>query len=473
MKHSLAAIAIPIAAAALGVALLAVWTTRGTVGGLTLAARVPGMDRPDEPDGRLSGSAEARPSAGNPVRSDVKPSTLSGAWPCFRGPDHDGICKDGVRLAKTWPDGGPPVLWQVELGPGHAGAAVARGRIFVLDYDVAAQADTMRCLSPDDGREIWRNSYPVVVPENHGMSRTVPAVYEDCVVSLGPKCHVACWDLETGQCRWLIDLVAEYGSKVPAWYAGQCPLVDGGRVILAPAGSSLLIAVDCKTGRIVWRSPRVGTWAMTHVSIAPMEHRGKRMYVYCGSGGVAGISAEDGALLWQSTAWKGKMATCPTAIPVGEGRVFVCGGYEAGSAMLQLEEQGGQLAARCAYRLSARQFGSEQHTPIFYNGHLYAVRTKPGTERLVCLDLEGRELWNSGKDKFGRGPYLVADGRIYVLSDTGLLAMVAATPAAYRPMGRFQVLDGANDAWAPMALADGRLILRDLTRMVCIDVSEK
>ena len=60
--------------------------------------------------------------------------------------------------------------------------------------DVDRSADTMRCLSLDDGREIWHNGYPVVVPHNHGMSRTIPAVVGDTVVSLGPKCQVAGWD---------------------------------------------------------------------------------------------------------------------------------------------------------------------------------------------------------------------------------------------------------------------------------------
>jgi len=142
------------------------------------------------------------PVAGQPQTFDVKPSALPGAWPWFRGPDRDGICHQSVPLAREWPEGGPEVLWTVELGPGHAGAAVWTGRVYVLDYDPENQADTLRCVSLDDGREIWHNGYPVVVMESHGMSRSVPAVADGCVVSIGPRCHVACWDAETGQCRW-------------------------------------------------------------------------------------------------------------------------------------------------------------------------------------------------------------------------------------------------------------------------------
>lgn len=473
MKRSLPGILIPGATALLGLLLLVLWFTRGTVGELEL--RRPGLDRPA---GSGSGAAAMPPpKAGNPVPGPGKPSSLAGSWPCFRGPDRDGIAKDGVPLATKWPPGGPKVLWRLELGPGHAGAAVDAGRVFVLDYDVEAQADTMRCLSLDDGREIWRNSYPVEVVEDHGMSRTVPAVAGDSVVSLGPRCHVACWDVETGRCRWgPIDLVGEFGAKVPGWYAGQCPLIDGDRVILAPSGDALMIAVDLATGKIVWRSPKVDDWEMSHVSIAPMEFGGRRMYIYCGfleaRGGVAGIAADGGSLLWQSGDWRGKMATCPTPVPVGDGRIFFSGGYGAGSVMLQLQDDGGRITPHRLFRLKPRQFGSEQQTPIFYRGHLYGVRTKPGGEQLACLDLRGNVVWTSGRDKFGRGPYLLADGRLYVLSDRGALSMIEATAEGYRPLDRFQVWDRGIDAWAPMALAAGRLILRDRTRMVCLDVAE-
>ena len=66
---------------------------------------------------------------------------------------------------------------------------------------------------------------------------------------------------------------------------------------------------------------------------------------------------------------------------------------------------------------------------------------------------------------------LIADGLLYVLNDSGLLTLVEAVPDAYKPLSQAQVLTG-HDAWGPLALAGGRLIARDLTRMVCLDVSQ-
>ena len=123
-----------------------------------------------------------------------------------------------------------------------------------------------------------------------------PTVTDSFLVTLGPKCHVHCLDPKSGAVRWRMSLVDEFNAEVPPWYAGQCPLVDGGRVILATGGDALLVAVDGGTGQVIWRSPNPLNWQMTHSSVMPIEFQGKRQYVYCASGGVAGIDAADSAI---------------------------------------------------------------------------------------------------------------------------------------------------------------------------------
>ena len=461
---------VPAALAAFGVAVLTAWLNSGPM--MHIRPRVPGADRPP---------AEAQlrtvpaPKLGTLVNSDGLPAAdMPGAWPRFRGENSDGVSRDDTPppLAREWPPDGPRELWSVEMGEGYAGAAVLKGRVYVLDYDREKQADALRCLSFADGREIWRYSYPVKVKRYHGMSRTVPAVTEDYVVALGPKCHVTCLDSETGAFLWGMDLTREFGTKVPPWYAGQCPLIDDGRAVIAPGGEALMMAVDCKTGETAWRTPNPHGWAMTHSSVIPMEFKGRRMYVYCASRGVVGVSAEDGRILWETDAWRISIATIPSPVPVGGGRIFFSGGYNSGSMMVQLREKDGRLVAEPVFRLKPKVFGAEQHTPVFYGGHIYGVR--PNGE-LVCLDLQGGVLWASGReDRFGKGlgPWLIADGMIYVMDGEGVLSLVEARPDGFRRLARAKVLDG-HDSWGPMAMAGGRLIVRDVTRMVCLDVGRR
>jgi len=467
MNKSLLGGLIPGAVAVVCAALLLFWVGRGP--DEQLQARVPGLDRPADvaqvlPTGPLIPTLQTY---------SGRAADLPGAWPRFRSQRFDGICDDGVPLARSWPPAGPKELWSIELGEGYAAAAVLSGRVYVMDYDRPAQADALRCFSLAGGKEIWRVSYPVVVKRNHGMSRTIPAVTEKYCVALGPKCHVVCVDSAGGEPLWpqVVDLVGQYGATVPLWYAGQCPLIENDLAILAPGGDALLIALRCETGELVWQSPNPRNWAMTHASIMPMEFAGRRMYVYFGKGGVAGISAEDGALLWDTTAWKIASATCPSPVILPEGKIFCSGGYNAGAVMLQLKQSGGKIVAEKLFRLKPKQFGSTQQTPIFYDGYLYGVREHD--EQLVCLDLEGNQLWASGpQNKFGGGPYLVADGLIYVMDDAGVLTLAEATPSGYKQLTRARVLDG-HDSWGPMAMAAGRLIVRNLTTMVCLDVAKK
>lgn len=393
--------------------------------------------------------------------------TIAGAWPRFRGANFDNISTETTPLARSWGPQGPKRIWSVQLGEGYAAPAVLNSRVYVLDYDQAAKADTLRCFALADGSQLWSQSYPVEVKRNHGMSRTVPAVTKDHVVTLGPKCTVMCADPVSGAVHWKMDLVAQFGTKVPNWYAGQCPLIDGSRAILAPGGKALMVAVDLASGSVVWQTPNRHGWQMTHSSIMPMTFEGQRMYVYCASGGVVGVSAKDGSILWETPEWTVSTANIPSPLPIGDGRIFLCGGYNSGALMLRLTRSGGKITPEILYRLKPTVFGSQQQTPILYKGHIYGIAPN---QQLACLDLDGNLLWTSGRTKrFGLGPLLIAGGMLYVLSGDGELALVEPTPAGYQELARAKILNGP-EAWGPMAIAGGRLLARDLTSMVCLDV---
>jgi outer membrane protein assembly factor BamB len=470
MKFRATDTVLPLLLATAGAVSIVLWIQQGS--GRELRVRVPGLDRPA---GAAAEAAEEQkaPVAGQPKTGDGIPSVVAGQWPGFRGANRDAISTDSTPLIRSWPAAGPPVLWSLELAEGYAGATVSGGRVYVLDYDEQAAADTLLCLSLDDGREIWRNSYPVLLTRNHGLTRTVPVLVGDYVITLGPRCHLACWDAASGICHWLIDLVLEHGTTVPRWYAGQCPLVDQDRLIVAPGGEAMLIALDYKTGEVIWRSPNPRGWTMTHVSIVPLEFEGRRSYVYCGSGGVAGIAADDGSLLWDSTVWPEQFASSPSPVVIPDGRIFLSSGYgsDTGSLMLQLKNSGERIEAETLFKLTPKQFNAEQQTPIVRDGHLYGVR-KRGGGQLVCLDFNGKELWDSGSDKFGHGPFLFADGLFFALDDKGVLTMAEAATAGYKQLGQHEVFPHGHDAWGPMAIVGGRLILRDMTRMVCLNLAQ-
>jgi outer membrane protein assembly factor BamB len=460
MQRLFLRIVVPVLALAGWSTALGLWLS----GGLPQPVK-PRVPREPVPEERGTEAPGPELNAGTLIPGPGVPSDLPGNWPQFRGPDRSNVVRNAPFLARTWPEGGPEVAWERGAGEGHSGAAVLNGCVYMMDYDRELREDVVRCLSLADGQEIWRYTYYVKVKRNHGMSRTVPAVTDDYVVTLGPKCHVVCLDAKTGQLAWKKDLVAEFGTEVPPWYAGQCPLIDGGRVILAPGGDPLMMAVDLATGQTLWETPNPGGWGMTHSSILPLDHPGGRQYVYCATQGVIGVSAADGRELWRRTDWKITLANVPTPVAVGEDRAFVSGGYNSGSAMIEVKEP---TETEMLWRQPPGVFGSDQQTPILYNGLIYGVI--PSGE-MACLRPDGTQVWSSGPtNRFGLGPYLLADGVLLVLSDqAGTLHMVEATPDGYNELTAADVLDG-HDAWAPMAMAGNRLILRDLTRVVCLEL---
>ena len=181
-----------------------------------------------------------------------------GEWPRFRGNDFDNISKDTTPLAENWDTSGPPVLWKATLGEGYAGAAVHNGRVYIMDYNERRKADVLRCFSLKSGIELWRRWYYVDLKRNHGYSRTIPAVTDKYLVSIGPRSHVMCNDPVTGDLLWTIDMEKEYGIPgkekgriTPDFYTGQCPLIENDIALFAPGGKALMIGVDCATGKVI------------------------------------------------------------------------------------------------------------------------------------------------------------------------------------------------------------------------------
>ncbi len=602
---------VPLAVAAGLIVAVGVWLSTGSA--YQLGPRLPGADRAHLSDEEAA-LAGLEPRL---VRYDASAPDWPGSWPAFRGPDLTNISREAVPLARSWPDEGPPKLWQIELGEGYASAAIHEGRVYVLDYDPpdvwtftsedvldwpglakalaggeatgspgpakrvwdrlgdggrasvrtladAAGAkdetartavlealnalladweffdqaafegvdlpgehrrylatfepqeeggrpemrlkkgvdernlprlnrmlivsswpellkrrrhgDCLRCLSLADGRDLWRYYYNVKVKRQHGFSRTTPAVADGCVVSLGPKAHVTCLDAATGELKWSVDLVREYGTEVPKWNAGQCPVIEDGRVILAPAGKDVLMAaLDLATGETLWETPNPDEWDMTHVSVTPMELGGVRMYVYNGSGGVAGVDAASGTPLWMTDLWRVRVPAA-SPLPLPGGRLLLSAGYGAGSMVIRVRRQGDAFTVdeEPLFEGGPKDLGSVQHTPIFFENHVFGMLpTDAGglSSQMVCLDLEMNHVWRSGSDwQFGGGPYVIADGLLFIMNDEGRLTVAEATPEAWRPLDSALIFENGHEAWGPIAIAGGRMIVRDTMRMACLDI---
>lgn len=317
------------------------------------------------------------------------------------------------------------------------------------------------------------------IKRNHGMSRTIPAVTEKYILTIGPRSHVMCMDRETGDLLWGLDVEQEYGTDVPFWYTGQCPLIDDGKAIVATGGKALMLAIDCATGDIVWETPNPNGLKMSHSSIIPWTFGGTKMYVYSGIGGVVGIAAEGadaGKVLWESLKW-GCSVVAPSPLCLPDGKIFLTAGYGAGSMVFQVTGQEGNFTVEKLYEYKPKDgLACEQQTPVVYDGMVYGIMPKDGgtlRNQFICVDpTDFRQVvWASGKThRFGLGPYMIADGKFFILNDEGTLSIAEPSKTEFKLIDQVKVFEG-HDAWAPLAIADGYLLLRDDHNLICMDVS--
>ncbi|MBN1479415.1 PQQ-like beta-propeller repeat protein [candidate division KSB1 bacterium] len=462
-----------VALACIGVITLVVWMIHDPVRLFTEFH--PGLD--NQPEG-LSSSGTVDIGAFFALFAGEPSATIQSEWPRFRGADYDNISKEKIRLAEQWSESGPPQLWSVELGEGHSGPVVQDGRVYLLDYDEENRRDILRCFSLDDGQEIWQRGYDVFIKRNHGMSRTVPAVQDSYVVTIGPKCHVMCVTADSGRFKWGIDVEKEFESEIPLWYTGQCPLIDDSVAVIATGGKALLIGVHLETGEILWQTPNPQGWDMSHSSVMPMTLYGRRVYAYCALGGLVGVSADSGSVgtvLFQISEWSPSVIA-PSPLHVGDNKIFVTAGYGAGSMLFQVTENNGLFNLELVQALKPEEgLCSEQQTPVLYDGHLFSILPKdagPRRNQFVCSPAHdpGTILYASDRDaRFGLGPYLMADGKFFILSDDGVLTLIKVSTTEWNVLDQAKVLEG-HDAWGPMAMVQGRLLCRDSRRLVCLDV---
>lgn len=416
-------------------------------------------------------------------------AVVPGDWPRFRGNDFDNINKDTTPLSENWDTSGPSILWRATLGEGYAGPAVHNGRVYLLDYNERKKADVLRCFSLSSGKELWRRWYYVDLKRNHGYSRTIPAVTDKYLVTIGPRSHVMCVDPDSGKMLWSIDLEKEFGIPgtekgriTPDFYTGQCPLIDNDVAVIAPGGKALMIGVDCASGKIIWQTPNTDSLRMSHNSIIPMTILGKRMYVYNAVGGVCGVSAEKpdlGKLMWVTTDWS-PATTAASPISLGNDEIAVFGSYGAGGARIVISSAASGYSATVREQHKATNgLASDQQTPVIIGNYIWSVLPENAgalKKQLVCYKKTDllTAVWSSGKEyRFGRGlgPYIVSGDKLYLLDDDGNLYFYKIQDNKATLLASHKILKGI-EAWGPMAIAGKYLIMRDSRNLLCLNIGK-
>jgi outer membrane protein assembly factor BamB len=423
-------------------------------------------------------------------------------WPQWLGPKRDGVWRETGILDK-FPKGGPKVLWRVRIGAGYAGPAVANGRVYVIDHQLAKGAkyptsgfsgpevkgkERVLCLDAKTHKELWTFDYDCTYKNlSYCMGpRATPTVHDGKVYTLGAMGDLYCLDARTGKELWSKHFREDYKAPLQFWGFAGHPLVDGKKLICLVGGKgSVAVAFNKDTGKELWRAlpgPDQGYCSPTMIQAG-----GTRQLIIWEPQAVNGLDPETGKVYWSQEFKANVGMSIPTPRQAGD-HLFVTGFY-SGSLLLKLDadKPSASVAWRSKYRDVApdksEALQSVMPAPFIKDGYIYGVCSYG---ELRCLEeATGKRVWSTHKAITGKSTrwgnaFLIPQGdRFFLFNEKGDLIIAKLTPEGYDEIDRAHVIEPTNGmaerdrlvVWTHPAFAGKCAFIRNDKEIVCVSLA--
>ncbi len=404
-------------------------------------------------------------------------------WPQWRGPNRNNVSSE-TGLLQTWPEGGPPLLFQIEgLGAGIAAPAVVGNRAFTLcvfdgiEYVVAFNVETgervwiSRLRLPSDG-------YVAVHRLMRWLSQRTTTVYDGKLYAVTAYGLLVCFSCDDGRQLWSKDFGKEYGVTGQTWGFCDYPLVDGDALICVPGGSkATIVALNRHTGDEVWRklldpsnfpNRQSKLVRSAHTATLRGSVQGLDYYVIGTDQAVYFINRTDGRLLASYEAFHPTTAFSHT--PLFENTdLLVTNGYGGGIARLALGLDGQSISLKEVFR-GRQKLDTFEDSGIVVDGKLFLSGNSGRS--LDCFDPHTGDILNRAQVQ-GRNAFTCADGRLYTFFVDGKVTLTDVNSKDLSSLASFQLPQKQPSIGVTMpVVANGKLYLRDDDRMYCFDVSD-
>ncbi len=397
-------------------------------------------------------------------------TTIASDWPQFLGPTRNGVYS-GAGLAETWPKDGPPVVWQKKVGQGFSGPVVAADKL--IQFHRMNDQEIVECFEAQTGKSLWRFGYATAYRDDFGFDegpRATPAIADGRVFTYGAEGVLNCADLATGRKLWSVDTKSEFHAPKGFFGIACSPLVEGEAVLLIVGGKSGagIVSFNTRDGKVLWKASDDEASYSSPVA-GPVGSR--RCVFFLTRSALLAAQPADGKVLFQFP-FRPPMrnsVTAATPLLIGD-TVFLSASYGTGAALLQLSES----APRKLWA-SDDVLSNHYATSVHLSGFLYGIhgRTDPGFEpsaSLRCVELRSAKvMWE--QPAFGAATLILAGDQLLVLTERGELIRAPASPTAFKPNARAQILP--NQVRAHPALADGLFYARSKDRLVCVDLRKR
>ncbi len=400
-------------------------------------------------------------------------------WPQWRGPARDGHAAPHALL-QSWPEGGPKLLWSYkQAGLGYSTVSVSDGRVFTMGQ--RGTETFALCLDPKSGEELWAVGFDRGSESEDystgwgGGPRSSPTVDGQFVYFLSDLGELACLKATDGSKVWSVNLVRDFGGKIPQWGYSESVLIDGDRVVCTPGGTNFMVALDKKTGAQVWGSKDFEEGAQ-YVSIMKTIVRDIPIYITGCKSGLLAFHAQTGALQFQSPTTGNPTAVIPTPIVRGN-EVYHSSAYNAGNTLLSLDATDDQVTMTEIYHFAKENMENHHGGYVYHEGTIFGF-SKALRGVWMAQDWKlGEVLWTENVGTSRSGSIVMADGRLYCYDDTdGICYLVEPSQTQWKLVGQVQLPEqtasnrGRGAIWAHPVIANGLLFIRDQELIYAFDI---
>jgi len=332
---------------------------------------------------------------------------------------------------------------------------VAGGRLILFHRQ--GGKEVVESMDPKSGARQWAFEYTTTYRDDFGFDegpRGTPAVAGGKVYTYGAEGTLHALDLATGRMIWRVDVMRKFGVRKGFFGAVASPLVDDGVVYLNAGGAtnSGMIALDAATGAVRWTT---GNDDAGYSSPVAATIGGQKTILFFTREGLAGTDPRTGAIRFRQQ-WKSRTnASVNAALPVVSGnRIWLSASYGTGAILV--DAAGGKLAKVWS---NDESLSSHYATSVLVGGFLYGFhgRQEFGQE-LRCVEYStGKVLWSV--EGFGAGSLIAAGSNLLILKESGEAVVAAASPKAFTPSSKAQLLPGVVRSYP--AISEGVLYLRN------------
>ena len=329
--------------------------------------------------------------------------------------------------------------------------------------DLLDSSDSFTCLNAESGEVIWQIIYPAAGRLDYGNSpRGTPLIHNEHVFLLGAFGQVTCANIKTGETVWNKNLPLDFGCEIPTWgFCGSLIIVNDQLILQTPSLDASLVALDPKTGEVVWQTKGSGTG---YSSLVAGSINGKLSVVGYQEQLLAGWDATNGKRLWEIKPKHSGDFNVPTPI-ISESDLWLISennglrryAFANGLPKNAPEKQNDMLTP-------------DSHSPVKIKDRIFVLN-----DGLHCVNANDLNvIWKSEELAFNvYGSIIATDTRILVTTFSGDLILTDATANEYKPMGHWKLVNDGTELYAHPAVAGTRLFMRLGNKVSCFELSNE